>query len=364
MNTFGERFRITTFGESHGFAIGCIIDGMPAGLFIDEGFIAEEMSRRKGGRNKFSTPRKESDQVQILSGVFEGRSTGAPIALIIANEQAKSKDYQNIKSIFRPAHADWSYMQKYGIRDYRGGGRSSARETAARVASGAIAKLLLKEVGIVIESGVYAIGEIEAKNIDFGYSNESEIFTLDKDMEKNQKDLIMRAKKNGDSVGGVVIIRAKRLKENNTNFIAGLGEPLYHKLDGAIGGAMMGLNGVKAVEIGDGIWATKTFGSQNNDEMNAEGFLSNHAGGILGGISSGQDIIVKVYFKPTPSIFLPQKTIDMNRAEVICELQGRHDPCIAVRGSIVCGSMLALVLADMLLLNTSSKIENIHKIYH
>lgn len=363
MNTFGERFRMTTFGESHGSSIGCVIDGIPAGLFIDENFIAKEMERRKGGKNKFSTPRKENDQVEILSGVFEGISTGAPMALIIMNEQAKSKDYQNIKSIFRPAHADWSYTKKYGIRDYRGGGRSSARESVARVASGAIAKLLLKEVGIVIESGIYSIGEVEAKNVDFEYSNESEIFALDKNIEENQKALIIEAKRRGDSVGGVAITRARKLKENSANSIAGLGEPLYHKLDGAIGEAMMGLNGVKAVEIGDGIWATKVFGSQNNDEMEAKGFLSNHAGGILGGISSGQDITVKVYFKPTPSIFLPQKTIDTNHTELICELQGRHDPCIAVRGSIVCGSMLALILADMLLLNMSSKIENIHKIY-
>ncbi|PAF43215.1 chorismate synthase [Helicobacter sp. 11S02596-1] len=360
MNTFGERFALTTFGESHGSGIGCVVDGVPAGLKIDTQFIAEELSRRQGGRNIYATARKESDEVEIISGVFEGTSTGAPIGLLVQNSDMKSKDYESIKSIFRPGHADWSYHQKYGIRDYRGGGRSSARESVARVAGGAIAKMLLSEIGVICESGIYAIGEIEAKDLDFTNARTSEIFALDSGVEEKQKALIKKARNAHDSVGGVAIIRARG---KDGKMIAGLGEPMYHKLDGAIGGAMMGLNGVKAVEIGAGCAASRMFGSQNNDPMDKNGFLSNHSGGILGGISSGNEIVVKVYFKPTPSIFLEQKTLDMNGENAICALRGRHDPCIAVRGSVVCESMLALVLADMVLLNLGAKMENIKKIY-
>ncbi|PAF47459.1 chorismate synthase [Helicobacter sp. 12S02232-10] len=360
MNTFGERFRLTTFGESHGSGIGCVIDGVPAGLRIDENFIALEVDRRRGGKNVYSTGRKEADEVEILSGVFEGFSTGTPIALLIRNADARSKDYESIKSIFRPGHADWTYYQKYGIRDYRGGGRSSARETVARVAGGAIAKMLLDEVGIICESGIYAIGGVKAKILDFENAAQSEIFALDKEVEEEQKALIKQARNSHNSVGGVGIVRARGKKGN---MIAGLGEPMYYKLDGAISAAMMGLNGVKAVEIGEGMRASEVFGSQNNDLMDKGGFLSNHSGGVLGGISNGNEIVIKVYFKPTPSIFLEQKTLDINGENAICRLKGRHDPCIAVRGSVVCESMLALVLADMLLLHLSAKMENIKKIY-
>ncbi|PAF52385.1 chorismate synthase [Helicobacter sp. 13S00477-4] len=361
MNTFGERLKITTFGESHGNSIGCIIDGLPAGLRIDEGLIESEVDRRRGGKNRYSTKRREADIVEILSGIFEGMSTGAPIGLLIRNKDIKSKDYENIKSIFRPGHADWSYYQKYGFRDYRGGGRSSARESVARVAAGAIAKMLLKEIGIVCESGIYAIGGLKAQKINFDEAKQSEIFTLDKGIEEDQKMLIMKAKKSHDSIGGVALLRARHQKGG---MLMGLGEPLYHKLDGAIGAAMMGLNGVKAVEIGDGVESSKFLGSQNNDLMDEEGFLSNHSGGILGGISSGGEICVKVHFKPTPSIFLEQKTIDVNGKNSICMLKGRHDPCIAVRGSVVCESMLALILADMILLNMGARMENVKKIYN
>lgn len=357
MNTFGERFRVTTFGESHGEAIGCIIDGIPAGLRIDMDFLDLEMQRRRGGQSIYSTPRKEEDKVEIYSGVFEGYSTGAPIGMIIRNSNTKSKDYEEIKNLFRPSHADWTYYHKYGIRDYKGGGRSSARESALRVASGSIAKMLLNEIGINCESGIYSIGNIHAKEIDFSYAKKSEIFTLDKSMEKSQKELIQEARKSQDSIGGSAIIKA------SGNIPIGLGEPLYKKLDGDIALMMMGLNGVKAVEIGDGMNSSEKFGSQNNDCMDKNGFLSNHSGGILGGISNGEDIYVKVYFKPTPSIFLAQKTLDINYNDTICNLKGRHDPCIAIRGSVVCESMLALILADMLLLNMNSKLEYIKKIY-
>ena len=355
-NSFGNIFSITTFGESHGKAVGCVVDGVPAGLKIDEEFIQSELDRRKPGKSKFETQRKEDDKVSILSGVFEGVSTGTPIALVIENKSQKSKDYSNIKNLFRPGHADMTYYHKYGIRDYKGGGRSSARETAARVAASAIAKLLLKEVGIDIKSGIYAIGDMEAKNIDFEYAKQSIIYALDKDMEEEQKNTIEKARLSHDSIGGVALVKL-------SNVPAGLGEPIYQKFDASLANAMMSINGVKAVEIGDGFSSAKMRGSQNNDEITKDGFLSNHSGGILGGISNGDEIILKVYFKPTPSIFKPQKTIDVNGNETICELKGRHDPCIAIRGSVVAEAMAALVCADMLLLNMTRRVEDIKKVY-
>lgn len=356
MNQFGKKFNFTTFGESHGKAVGCIVEGVPAGVFIDEVFIQSCLDRRKPGRNKFATGRKEGDKIEILSGVFEGRSTGTPIAMVIFNTNQKSKDYENIKDIFRPGHADFTYFQKYGIRDYRGGGRSSARETAARVAAGAVAKLLLKEFGIEVLSGVSSVGDIQAKELDFEYAKESPIYALCKENEQAQKDLIEQVKIEHDSIGGIVKVKA-------FNLPVGLGEPMYYKLDGAIGEAMLGLNGVKAVSIGDGFDVSQKKGSQNNDTMTHNGFKSNHSGGVLGGISSGQDLEVTVHFKPTPSIFKPQDTLDINGQEKVCELKGRHDPCIAVRGSVVCEFMLCAILADMLLLNATSKLENLKKVY-
>jgi chorismate synthase len=347
---------VTTFGESHGNAIGCIIDGVPSGLEIDESYIQNEVDKRKPGLTKFATQRKESDKTQILSGVFNGLSTGVPIALVIFNENQKSNDYENIKSLFRPSHADFTYFKKYTIRDYRGGGRSSARETAARVAAGAIAKKLLEKFNIYVKSGVFAIGGIEAENLDFEYANTSEIFALDKTKEDQQKEAILRVKKLGDSIGGCVFVKV-------ANAPAGLGEPLYNKLDAALAAALMGINGVKAVEIGEGVNVSRLRGSQNNDQMDENSFLSNHAGGILGGISTGEDINLKVHFKPTPSIFLEQQTQNEQNESVKFNLKGRHDPCIAIRGSIVANAMVSLVLADMLLLNASSTLENLQKIY-
>ncbi len=355
-NSFGNIFNITTFGESHGKAIGCVVDGVPAGLKIDENFIQSELDRRKPGKSKYETPRKEDDKVTVLSGVFEGVSTGTPITLIIENHSQKSKDYSNIKDLFRPGHADITYFHKYGIRDYRGGGRSSARETASRVAAAAIAKLLLKEIGIKVKSGIYAVGGIEAKDIDFEYAKNSIIYALDKNMEVKQKDTIEKARNCHNSVGGVVLVKI-------TGAPIGLGEPIYEKFDASLASAMMSINGVKAVEIGDGINASKITGSQNNDEITKNGFLSNHSGGILGGISNGDEIVLKVYFKPTPSIFKTQRTIDIYGNETVCKLKGRHDPCIAPRGSVVAEAMAAIVCADMLLLNMTRRVENIKKVY-
>ncbi len=357
MNTFGHRFRFTTFGESHGKALGCIVDGVPAGIKIDEEFIQSEMDRRKPGQNKFATARKEGDVVEILSGVFEGITTGTPISMVIFNENQKSSDYSNVKDLFRPGHADFTYFNKYGTRDYRGGGRSSARETAARVAAGAIAKLLLKELNIDIKSGICEIDGIQASTFDFENVSNSEIFALDKNVEEAQKNAILEAKNSHNSVGGVALINVK-------NAPIGLGEPLYFKLDSQIANAMMGINAVKAVEIGDGALSSRVKGYDNNDQIRKSGFKTNHSGGILGGISNGDDINVKVYFKATPSIFIEQETIDIYDNEVECKLKGRHDPCVAVRGSVVAESMMALVLADMVLLNMSSKMENVKKVYN
>jgi chorismate synthase len=356
MNTFGHRFRFTTFGESHGKALGCVVDGVPAGIKIDEEFIQSEMDRRKPGQNKYATSRKEGDKVEILSGVFEGITTGTSISMIIFNENQKSKDYTNVKDLFRPGHADFTYFNKYGTRDYRGGGRSSARETACRVAAGAIAKLMLQELDIEVQSGICEIDGIEAIDYDFSKVSQSEIFTLDTKVEQAQKDAILNAKNSHNSVGGVALINVK-------NAPIGLGEPLYFKLDSQIANAMMSINAVKAVEIGDGTLSSKVKGYDNNDQIRKDGFKTNHSGGILGGISNGDDINVKVYFKSTPSIFIKQETVDINNNEVDCALKGRHDPCVAVRGSVVAESMMALVLADMALLNMSSKIENVKKVY-
>ena len=356
MNRFGQKFTFSTFGESHGTAIGAVVDGVPAGLEIDEEFIQSELDRRKPGQNKFATARKEDDKVEILSGVFEGKTTGTPIALVIYNKNQKSKDYSNIKDIFRPGHADFTYWNKYGIRDYRGGGRASARETAARVAAGAIAKMLLAQVGVEIQSGICEIAGIKSVEYDYQKAKDSEIYALDSNIEQRQKDAILTAKEAHDSVGGVVSLKIKKLP-------IGLGEPLYYKLDAVLADAMMGINAVKAVEIGDGIESSRLRGSQNNDAITNDGFKTNHSGGILGGISNGDDVDLKIYFKPTPSIFIEQDTIDTHNIEQKFSLKGRHDPCVAIRGSIVCESMAALVCADMLLLNMGSSIDRVKKYY-
>jgi chorismate synthase len=356
MNTFGRKLRLTTFGESHGKAIGCVLDGVPAGLAIDEAFIQSELDRRRPGQSALTTGRKEPDRVEILSGVFEGLSTGTPIAMVIFNTDQKSRDYENVKKLFRPGHADYTYWAKYGIRDYRGGGRSSARETAARVAAGAVAKLMLKELGITVEAGIVEIDGIEAKRYDFDYARQSPLNALDPEAEKAQEAAVLAAKEAHDSVGGAVLTRAVGVP-------AGLGEPLYYKLDAVLAEAMMGINAAKAVEIGAGAAAAKMKGSENNDQITPEGFESNNSGGILGGISNGDEIYVTTWFKPTPSIFKEQQSLTTEGESIRYKLKGRHDPCVAIRGVIVCEAMMALTLADMALLNMGSRMEHLAKIY-
>ena len=385
MNTFGKRFALSSFGESHGVAIGGVIDGMPSNVEINLEFLQNEMSKRKPG-GKYATNRKEDDELRILSGVFEENgklfSTGASIGFVIENTSQHSKDYENIKELFRPGHGDFGYFAKWGIRDYRGGGRASARETAIRVAGGAFAQLLLNHFGIEVKSGVLSVGEIGRAEggyaellgaVDFENAENSEIFALLPECEASQKELIKSCKDSGESVGASVLSVAKGL-------FAGLGEPMYDKLDSKIAEAMMNINGVKAVEIGAGVAASKLWGSENNDELlpagrggkNNDEFLaagnggfgamraefgSNNAGGVLAGISSGADLVVLSHFKPTPSIFSEQRTINKRGEAVKFALVGRHDPCIGVRGSVVATAMMRLVLADMLLLGASSRLE-------
>jgi len=356
MNSFGQRFRFTSFGESHGEALGCVIDGVPAGIKIDLDFIQSELNRRKPGKSKFETARSEGDRVKILSGVFEGLSTGTSIACVIFNENQKSRDYSNVKDIFRPAHGDFTYFHKYGVRDYRGGGRASARETASRVCAGAIAKLMLRELNIEVLSGICEIAGIQSESEDFEYAKSSEIFALDSKIENAQKEAILNAKNEHNSVGGAVKVKVK-------NAPIGLGEPIYYKLDSLLAEAMMSINGVKAIDIGLGRESSKLTGRENNDEISKDGFKSNNSGGTLAGISNGDDIDIKVYFKPTPSIFLTQNTIDSNENELEFNLKGRHDPCIAPRGSIVAEAMASIVIADMILLNMGRKIDDVKRYY-
>ena len=322
MNTFGNNFRITTFGESHGPAVGVVIDGCPAGMALSEIDIQPLLDRRRPGTSPSSSPRKESDKVEILSGIFEGKTTGTPIALMVRNENQQSKDYEELREKFRPGHADFTYLEKYGIRDHRGGGRSSGRETLSRVAAGAVAMKYLAERRITITG---TIREVHGKTNSVEMENE-----------------ILAAKATGDSVGGIVQVTA-------TGCPTGLGDPVFGKLDALIAGAMMGIGAVKGVEIGDGFTAARKFGSENNDQMTADGFLSNHAGGILGGISSGQDIVVRIAVKPTPSIAKIQQTRDIYGNVVDISVGGRHDPCIVPRIVPVAEAMLALVLMDCVL---------------
>ena len=356
MNSFGRRLIMTTFGESHGKAIGCILDGVPAGLDIDESAIQAELDRRRPGTSKHVTGRKEPDRVEILSGVFEGKSTGTPIAMVIFNTDQKSRDYDSIKDLFRPGHADFTYFHKYGIRDYRGGGRASARETAARVAAGAIAKAILSHIGVTVEAGLYGVGDALSETLDFDFAKDSSLFALSPEAERAFEARITQARESQDSIGGVVLTRA-------TGVPIGLGEPIYYKLDAVLAEAMMSINAAKAVEIGNGTQSIALYGSQNNDPITPQGFKSNHAGGILGGISNGETIEVKTYFKPTPSIYKAQESIDIHGNTTTCKIKGRHDPCVAVRGTVVTEAMMALVLADAALLHLGRRIEHLEQIF-
>lgn len=342
-NSFGQLFRITTFGESHGLALGAVVDGCPPGLEISEADLQGDLDRRKPGTSRYTTPRREPDEVKILSGVFEGKTTGTSIGLLIENTDQRSKDYSDIKDLFRPGHADYTYHQKYGQRDYRGGGRSSARETAMRVAAGAIAKKYLKKVhGIEITGFLSQLGPIKAEAFDAVQIEQNPFFFPDagklEELDQYMRDL----KKEGNSIGAKVQVIA-------SNVPVGLGEPVFDRLDADIAHAMMGINAVKGVEIGDGFAVVEQKGSEHRDEMTPAGFASNHAGGILGGISSGQDIVVSMALKPTSSITVPGKTINTEGEAIEMITKGRHDPCVGIRAVPIAEAMLALVLMDHLL---------------
>ena len=339
-NTFGKLFSVTTFGESHGTALGCIIDGCPPGLELSSSDLQHDLNRRKPGQSRYTTQRKEDDEVEILSGVFEGVTTGTPIALIVRNQDQKSKDYSKIKGLYRPAHADYAYDRKYGIRDYRGGGRSSARETTMRVAAGAVAKKWLAErYGVRIRGYLSQLGPLCASAHDWDLVEQNPFFCGDAELvpqlEAYMQDLI----KQGDSVGARINVEAEGVP-------AGWGEPVFDRLDADIAHAMMGINAVKGVEVGDGFASVAQLGSEHRDLMSPDGFLSNHSGGTLGGISSGQSLRVSLALKPTSSIRIPGETVDTagDQAEVVTT--GRHDPCVGIRATPIAEAMLALVLID------------------
>lgn len=340
-NTFGKLLRCTTFGESHGPAIGCVIDGCPPGLEITAEEIERELARRATGRSRHTSQRKEADEVQILSGTFEGRTTGTPIALLIENTDARPRDYEAIRNMFRPGHADFTYWKKYGIRDYRGGGRSSARETTMRVAAGALArKWLNKEYGIGIQGWLAQLGPIRTdETIDWSAIEENVFFCPNAAQVPELEAFMDALRKSGDSVGARVNVVAR-------NVPAGWGEPVYGKLDAELAAAMMSINAAKGVEIGAGFASVSQKGTEHRDEITPAGFQSNHAGGILGGISSGQDVIVSTAFKPTSSLRLPCRSIDVDGNEVEVVTKGRHDPCVGIRATPIVEAMMALVLMD------------------
>ena len=342
-NSFGQLFRVTTFGESHGLALGAVVDGCPPGLEISEDDLQGDLDRRKPGTSRYTTQRREADEVKILSGVFEGKTTGNSIGLLIENTDQRSKDYSEIKDLFRPGHADYTYHQKYGQRDYRGGGRSSARETAMRVAAGAIAKKYLKQVhGIEIVGFLSQLGPIKAEGFDESQIEQNPFFFPDAGKLEALDEYMRALKKEGNSVGAKVCVVAR-------NVPVGLGEPVFDRLDADIAHAMMGINAVKGVEIGDGFAVVEQKGSEHRDEMTPTGFASNHAGGILGGISSGQEIVVSMALKPTSSITVPGKTITTSGEATEMITKGRHDPCVGIRAVPIAEAMLALVLMDHLL---------------
>ena len=342
-SSIGEMFKVTTFGESHGVALGCIVDGCPPGLALCEKDIQEDLNRRRPGSSKYATQRKEPDQVQILSGVFEGVTTGTSIGLLIENVDQKSKDYRDIKDVFRPAHADFTYQEKYGVRDYRGGGRASARETAMRVAAGAIAKKYLAELYAIKVRGYLAeMGDISISELDWDEVGRNPFFCPDAARVPEMEALIDQLRRQGDSIGARINVVAEGM-------VSGLGEPVFDKLDEDIASAMMSINAVKGAEIGDGFQVVEQLGSIHRDEMTAQGFVSNSAGGILGGISTGQDIRVSIALKPTSSITQPARTVTVDGKETKISTKGRHDPCVGVRATPIAEAMLAIVLMDHLL---------------
>lgn len=341
-NTLGKLFTVTTAGESHGPALTAIVDGCPPGVEICEADLQKELDRRKPGQSKFVTQRKEDDEVEILSGVFEGKTTGTPIALIIRNKDQRSKDYSNIKDVFRPAHADYTYQQKYGVRDYRGGGRSSARETAMRVAAGAIAKKYLETQGITIQGYLSQLGPIKCAGDDLSSVDSNPFFCAEAAKVPELEDFMNKLRKEGDSIGAAITVTAKGVPP-------GIGEPIFDRLDAELALAMMSINAVKGVEIGDGFGVVELRGTENRDEITPEGFLSNHAGGVLGGISSGQDVVCRMAIKPTSSLHLPGRSVDAHGNIVEVRTKGRHDPCVGIRATPIAEAMMALVITDQML---------------
>jgi chorismate synthase len=339
-NTIGKLFTVTSFGESHGPALGCIVDGCPPGLEINSADLQRDLDRRKPGTSRFTTQRREADEVKILSGVFEGKTTGTPIGMLIENTDQRSKDYSNIADTFRPAHADYTYNQKYGFRDYRGGGRSSARETAMRVAAGAIAKKYLREqLGIEIRGYLAELGPIAAETIDWDEVERNPFFCPDAAKVPEMEEFMAALNKRGDSIGARINVVA-------SGMIPGLGEPVFDRLDADIAHAMMGINAVKAVEIGAGFASVQQYGSEHRDALTPGGFIGNNAGGVLGGISSGQDIVVSMALKPTSSIRQPGATITTGGEAMEMVTHGRHDPCVGIRATPIAEAMLAIVLLD------------------
>ncbi len=339
-NSIGKSFVVTSFGESHGSAIGCIVDGCPPGLELSESDLQRDLDRRKPGTSRHTTQRREDDAVQILSGTFEGRTTGTPICLLVHNKDQRSKDYSEIMNKFRPGHADYTYDQKYGFRDYRGGGRSSARETAMRVAAGGIAKKYLAErCGILVRGYLSQLGPLKPANFDWAEVERNSFFCPDTELVPELETYMTALRKEGESVGARVSVVA-------TGVPPGLGDPVFDRIDADIAHAMMSINAVKGVEIGDGFGVVELKGTQNRDEISPQGFLSNHAGGTLGGITSGQDLLVSIALKPTSSIHLPGQTVDVDGNSVEIRTKGRHDPCVGIRATPIAEAMLAIVLMD------------------
>lgn len=338
-NSFGKIFRVTTFGESHGNAVGVVVDGVPPGIPLEADTIQRDLDRRRPGTSKFVSPRNESDQAEILSGVAQGKTLGSPIAIVVRNTQARSKDYESIKDVFRPGHADYTYFKKYGIHPQPGGGRSSGRETVGRVAGGAVARAILGLVGVNISGFVRSIHQIVAQNVDMDFAEKHPLRCADPNVATAMERVVQEAQREGDSVGGIVEVMIQGTPP-------GLGDPVFGKLDASLGGALFSIGGIKGVEFGSGFSLSRLKGSVANDPITPDGFDSNHAGGILGGISSGQDIIIKLAVKPTPSISKPQRTISTNNQPMSINIHGRHDPCICPRIVPVAEAMAALVIAD------------------
>lgn len=341
-SVFGRYFKISTFGESHGPAVGVTIDNVPAGLPIDREMIQKDLDRRRPGASRFVSPRGETDQVEILSGIVDGIALGSPIALLIRNRDIKSKDYSNIREMFRPGHADYTYFKKYGLKPQPGGGRSSGRETAGRVAAGAVARALINASGITVRSCTIAVGDIKADKIDFDFAEKDPLRFADPDLADQAAELVDSARNQGDSIGGVLQVEA-------INVPAGLGDPVFNKLDALLGMAWFSIGAVKGVEFGAGFAMAGMQGSESNDPISPDGFLSNNAGGVLGGISTGQPIVGRLAVKPTPSISKPQSTVDIHGRAATIEVKGRHDPFLCPRIGPVAEAMTALVLADALL---------------